>query len=198
MHTRTITRTATLTRILVAAVLACLAVTVTVLLTAGNLEGGNLGPGSQLTSAGWYGIVQSAGLLFFAFAGYARIATLGEEVRDPQRTIPRAIPAALAITVAAQASVPHADIAVTTAILLLWSEVGSAVGAAVGEPPVPFPRCLWLSLTRRICVTSGRDLDERDAGEARGTPAGRERDRDRDALLEHRGRRCLPLRRPDS
>ena len=34
-------------------------------------------------------------LLFFAFAGYARIATLGEEVRDPARTIPRAIPIAL-------------------------------------------------------------------------------------------------------
>ena len=29
------------------------------------------------------GILQSAGLLFFAFAGYARIATLAEEVRDP-------------------------------------------------------------------------------------------------------------------
>jgi len=29
--------------------------------------------------------------LFFAFAGYARIATMGEEVRDPARTIPRAI-----------------------------------------------------------------------------------------------------------
>ena len=39
--------------------------------------------------------LQSAGLLFFAFAGYARIATLGEEVRDPGRTIPRAIPMAL-------------------------------------------------------------------------------------------------------
>jgi APA family basic amino acid/polyamine antiporter len=36
-------------------------------------------------------------LLFFAFAGYARIATMGEEVRDPQRTIPRAIPVALAL-----------------------------------------------------------------------------------------------------
>jgi APA family basic amino acid/polyamine antiporter len=45
-------------------------------------------------------VLQSAGLLFFAFAGYARIATLGEEVRDPQRTIPRAIPLALGITVA--------------------------------------------------------------------------------------------------
>ncbi|GAA2607253.1 hypothetical protein GCM10011428_82210 [Streptomyces violaceus] len=34
----------------------------------------------------------------FAFAGYARIATLGEEVRDPARTIPRGIPLALGIT----------------------------------------------------------------------------------------------------
>ena len=43
---------------------------------------------------------QAAGLLFFAFAGYARIATLGEEVRDPARTIPRAIPLALGVVVA--------------------------------------------------------------------------------------------------
>lgn len=47
-----------------------------------------------------YGVLQAAGLMFFAFAGYARIATLGEEVRDPRRTIPRAIGIALAITVA--------------------------------------------------------------------------------------------------
>lgn len=37
------------------------------------------------------GIAESAALMFFAFTGYARLATLGEEVRDPRRTIPRAI-----------------------------------------------------------------------------------------------------------
>ncbi len=42
------------------------------------------------------GVLRSAGFLFFAFAGYARIATLGEEVRDPATTIPKAIPRALA------------------------------------------------------------------------------------------------------
>ena len=47
--------------------------------------------------AGWLGIVQSAGLLFFCFAGYARMATLGEEVREPRHTLPRAILGALAI-----------------------------------------------------------------------------------------------------
>lgn len=47
-------------------------------------------------SAGPLAIAQSAGFLFFAFAGYARIATLGEEVVDPARTIPYAVPRALA------------------------------------------------------------------------------------------------------
>lgn len=36
-------------------------------------------------------LLESAALLFFAYTGYARVATLGEEVRDPARTIPRAI-----------------------------------------------------------------------------------------------------------
>ena len=42
------------------------------------------------------GVLRAGGFLFFAFAGYARIATLGEEVRDPATTIPKAIPRALA------------------------------------------------------------------------------------------------------
>jgi APA family basic amino acid/polyamine antiporter len=44
-------------------------------------------------------------MLFFAFAGYARIATMGEEVKDPTRTIPRAILTALGITLAVYAMV---------------------------------------------------------------------------------------------
>lgn len=64
----------------------------------------------QGISAG--GVLQSAGLLFFAFAGYARIATLGEEVRDPARTIPRAILVALAVTLTVYAAVAVAVLAV--------------------------------------------------------------------------------------
>ncbi len=48
----------------------------------------------------WFGTLQAAGFMFFAFAGYARIATLGEEMKDPARTIPRAIPAALVAVLA--------------------------------------------------------------------------------------------------
>jgi basic amino acid/polyamine antiporter, APA family len=37
------------------------------------------------------GFLEAAALLFVAFTGYGRIATLGEEVRAPRHTIPRAI-----------------------------------------------------------------------------------------------------------
>jgi basic amino acid/polyamine antiporter, APA family len=92
-----ITRTAALTKIIVAVVLATLALVVSASLssTSGTASFGSW----DLLSGGWYGILQSAGLLFFAFAGYARIATMGEEVRDPERVIPRAILTALTIAV---------------------------------------------------------------------------------------------------
>ena len=69
------------------------------------------------------GVLQAAGLLFFAFAGYARIATLGEEVRDPARTIPRAIPIALGITLVVYA-------AVAVAVLTVLGPEGLADAAA--------------------------------------------------------------------
>lgn len=68
-------------------------------------------------------MLQSAGFLFFAFAGYARIATLGEEVRDPQRTIPRAIPLALGGVL-----VIYAAVAVTV-LAVLVPDVIAATGA---------------------------------------------------------------------
>lgn len=46
---------------------------------------------SPFMPAGWRGTLEAAALLFFAYTGYARIATLGEEVREPERTIPRAV-----------------------------------------------------------------------------------------------------------
>lgn len=45
-------------------------------------------------------VPQAAALLFFAFAGYARLATLGEEVRDPARTIPRAVAVSFTVVTA--------------------------------------------------------------------------------------------------
>ena len=87
------------TRIIVAVVLAVL-LAVVVACTLGPHAGGSL---TWTVDAG--GVLQAAGLLFFAFAGYARIATLGEEVVDPERTIPRAITIALAISLVVYALV---------------------------------------------------------------------------------------------
>jgi APA family basic amino acid/polyamine antiporter len=50
-------------------------------------------------------VLHATALLFVAYTGYARIATLGEEVRDPRRTIPRAIIATLLLSMLTYASV---------------------------------------------------------------------------------------------
>lgn len=86
-----VTRTALLTRILV--VFSLLGLAVVVAAGGSAISMGATPP--PLPDATAYGILQGAGLLFFAFAGYARIATMGEEVADPARTIPRAIILAL-------------------------------------------------------------------------------------------------------
>ncbi len=118
-----ITRTALLTRVLLAVVLAALA-----LVAAAAVVGPQRGAGISSTDAadGLRGVLPAAGLMFFAFAGYARIATLGEEVKDPARTIPRAILAALALAfvtyvglaVLLQWHLPAAQLATSTAPLL--------------------------------------------------------------------------------
>ncbi|WOX15166.1 APC family permease [Streptomyces sp. N50] len=95
-------KSALLTRAIVAVVLAVLAAVIVTALASTHADTARLAIGSDTTVGG---LLRAAGLLFFAFAGYARIATLGEEVRDPARTIPRAIPIALGITLAVYALV---------------------------------------------------------------------------------------------
>ena len=96
LNYRGVTKTAILARILLACTVLALAAVVIGIAVA-KPEPSHL---IQWPTGTIYGVLQSAGLLFFAFAGYARIATMGEEVRDPARTIPRAITLALAIAVA--------------------------------------------------------------------------------------------------
>lgn len=104
-----IQKSAWLTRAIVAVVLAVLTAVVVAAFTSGTAVAARLDIGADASIGG---VLQAAGLLFFAFAGYARIATMGEEVRDPARTIPRAIPLALAITLAVYAIVAVAAITV--------------------------------------------------------------------------------------
>lgn len=90
----------------VAGAIAALVVAAVLLATASGLlrleipvEAGTTGSAAALDPTP-LGVLAAASLIFFAFAGYARIATLAEEVRDPQRTLPRAAVTALALVLA--------------------------------------------------------------------------------------------------
>jgi APA family basic amino acid/polyamine antiporter len=90
VNLRGITRTALVTKVLLVIVLVVLSAVIALSLVDGPRD-----EEARTIATGPLDVLQAAGLLFFAFAGYARIATLGEEVREPRRTIPRAILAAL-------------------------------------------------------------------------------------------------------
>ncbi len=105
INLRGITRTAAATRVTVTLVLIALGLVVAAAVGGGTADADNLADWGAGGAGGAGGILEAAGLLFFAFAGYARIATLGEEIKDPARTIPRAIPAALGIALVVYAAV---------------------------------------------------------------------------------------------
>jgi APA family basic amino acid/polyamine antiporter len=149
VNCRGVTRTARLTRAIVAVVLVSLALVATASLLGGV---GSDGRGAavatwDLLEGGWYGTLQSAGLLFFAFAGYARIATMGEEVRDPERTIARAILIALAITVTVYA-------VVAACALLALGASGVAATAAPLVAAVDAAGWDWATLPVRAGATA--------------------------------------------
>lgn len=148
INLRGVTRTAFAGKVLVAITGSALLIVIGVLATSAQFSARRIAD-SPVLAHGGYGILQSAGLLFFAFAGYARIATLGEEVRDPVRTIPRAITAALGVVVLLYTAVACCLLAVVgptalatssrpladgvTAVGARWALPVVAVGAAVAS-----------------------------------------------------------------
>lgn len=70
-------------------------------------------------------VIAGAGLLFVAFAGYARITVLGEEVRDPARSIPVAMVWSFAIVI-----VLYSIVAIT---VMAWAVRGGELGPAALE-----------------------------------------------------------------
>lgn len=131
-------RSTQLTRVIVVVVLAVLVCAMIGIFTAGTSAGFE----SSIDTT-TFGVLQSAGLLFFAFAGYARIATLGEEVRDPARTIPRAILLALGIALVVY-------IAVAVALLVALGSDGLATAAAPLADAVSAVGLPWLAPAMRV------------------------------------------------
>ena len=201
---RGITRTARLSRVLVAVTLASLAA----ILVGTWLAPGPLQPLTWSVPGGAYGVLQAAGLLFFAFAGYARIATLGEEVRDPRRTIPTAILGALAIVVVLYAAVGWTALAaagpqrlaassapLTEAVLAAgagWLVPVVQVGAAVASLGALLS---LLAGVGRTMLAMARNADLPDGAGSR--PPGIRHAAPRRAAPDRRGRGSGAHRRPD-
>jgi basic amino acid/polyamine antiporter, APA family len=111
--------------------------------------------------AGWRGTLEAAAILFFAYTGYARIATLAEEVAEPRRTIPRAIVITIAgaillyfaVALVAVGAVGAGSLAETAAPLHLaargfplpWVAIAVAVGGVTAMLGVVLSQLLGLS-----------------------------------------------------
>jgi APA family basic amino acid/polyamine antiporter len=71
--------------------------------------------GGNGQDSGARGFLHATALMFVAYTGYGRIATLGEEIRDPLKSIPRAIIVTIVLTAILYAAVAFVAIAVAGA-----------------------------------------------------------------------------------
>jgi APA family basic amino acid/polyamine antiporter len=118
------------------------------------------------------GILQATGLLFFAYTGYSRIATLVEEVHNPKQTIPRATVIALgtatilyllvattALTVLGVQHLSHSSSPLEDTMAVVGSGAGMAVIAA-GALLTTFNEGLSDLLgVSRVAFAMGRESD---------------------------------------
>jgi len=116
-------------------------------------------------------LFEATALMFVAYTGYGRIATLGEEVREPRRTIPVAIILTLGLTTllylgVSAVSLAHADRQGFQSLILLAEKMGGttlsmalSAGAALALLSVLLNLLLGLS---RVALAMGRrgDLPE--------------------------------------
>lgn len=138
---RGVKKTAGLVRVLLAAVLLSLAAIVFASLFGGTARAENLLP--LYGPNGLRGIFQAGAIMFFAFAGYARIATLGEEVIEPRRTIPKAIEISLAVVLIVYAVTAASALAAAGPEALAGSKAPLARAVEAG-------RFAWLSPAAKI------------------------------------------------
>jgi APA family basic amino acid/polyamine antiporter len=86
-------------------------------------------------AAGWNGVAAGAFIAFFAFIGFESLANMGEEVRDPHRTLPRGILGAIAASLVLYLAVSVAAVAggrAPTSLAGLFGGLGATAFALVG------------------------------------------------------------------
>src|SRR5438270_445808 len=101
----------------------------------------------QFGQFGWSGIVQGAGLIFFAFIGFDAVSTAAQETKRPQRDMPVGIIGSLLVC---------------TVLFILYSyvltgvvnykDLNVAAPLAVALDRIPYP---WLGIAMNIAVLAG-------------------------------------------
>jgi amino acid transporter len=89
--------------------------------------------------AGWGGVAAGAFIAFFAFIGFESLANMGEEVRDPGRTLPRGILGAIVASLALYLAVSLASVAsgrTSGSLVGLFQGAGATLFALVGTMAV--------------------------------------------------------------
>jgi basic amino acid/polyamine antiporter, APA family len=127
--------------------------------------------GAQPSQYGWLGVISGAALVFFAFLGFDIVATSAEEVKDPQRTLPRGILGGLAlvtllyilVTLALTGMVPYTELAkaenpsLATAFIAVgadWAAQIISIGVLAGMTTVVM---VLLMGTSRVMLALCRD-----------------------------------------
>lgn len=90
------------------------------------------------------GLLQATALMFVAYTGYGRIATLGEEIREPRQNIPKAIVATLSVTMALYVAVIVVAVSTIGADGLAEATRSAAAPLEVVASHLPLPGLDWL------------------------------------------------------
>jgi len=114
----------------------------------GFFQPGNFTP---FAPEGSMGILSGAALIFFAYTGFARVTIMAEEVRDPEKTIPRSIYLALGISTVIYllVSIVSIGLAGTPALAQSGSPLADAIGSTGSSGAV-----LVISLGAMIATAS--------------------------------------------
>jgi APA family basic amino acid/polyamine antiporter len=105
------------------------------------------------------GFFHATALMFVAFTGYARIATLGEEVKEPRITIPRAIVFTLIVSAALYIGVGAVGVATLGASGLAEAARSAAAPLEVAARVFNLPGAAWIVSIGAMAALLGVSLN---------------------------------------
>ena len=100
-------------------------------------------------------LLHATALMFVAYTGYGRIATLGEEVREPSRTIPRAVVVTLGLSMLLYVAVSATAVAVVGAESFAASTHAAAAPLEVVARTFRHPNVAWLVAAGAVTAMAG-------------------------------------------